>query len=125
MRKALRMPKRRGTAVVAVTLALATTGGVAYAVDSAVYYNGGIGSGGWVAGPEKLYLHYSEGASNDGRTICVDALYKSGTQYGSVICTNNSTGTHNTYPSSPTVLRAWGRPTVGNGVNAKLRYTTY
>lgn len=89
--------------------------------DSYVYYNGSYGAGTYATSALK-WLTRSDGLSNDGRTICVDAIWPSGTQYGSVICTNNSTGTHNSYNGGQQ-LAAYSRPTTGNGVNAKVRAT--
>lgn len=112
----LRPPGRRRVLTAALTVgALAATGTAAAA--SYVYYEGT-----YSAGEEKWSaeepLTYSHGRSNDGRTICVDALYTNMSQVGSVAC-SSTTVVKGNYGGG--TKRAYSRATVSNGVDGRGR----
>lgn len=63
-------------------------------------------------------LTYSHGRSNDGRTICVDALYPNMSQVGSVSCSSTTVVKGNYGGGSK---RAYSRATNANGVDGRGR----
>ena len=114
-RRRHRHAPRRQVAVLGLTAALACAG-VASAA-SYVYFDGSYSAGEehWSA---EEPLTYSHGRSDDGRTICVDALYTNFTQVGSVSC-SSTTVVKGNYGGG--TKRAYSRATTGNGVNGRGR----
>lgn len=95
--------------------ALATAGSALAA--SYVYFEGNYSANEEHWSSEQA-LTYSHGRSNDGRTICVDALYTNMSQVGSVAC-SSTTVVKGNYGGG--TKRAYSRATTSNGVDGRGR----
>lgn len=99
-----------------MTVGVLATASSAFAA-SYVYYEGNYSPSEEKWSAEEP-LTYSHGRSNDGRTICVDALYTNMSQVGSVSC-SSTTVVKGNYGGG--TKRAYSRATVSNGVDGRGR----
>lgn len=109
-------PSRRRALAAVLTVGVLASAGTA-AAASYVYFEGTYSPAEehWSA---EEPLTYSHGRSNDGRTICVDALYTNMTQVGSVACSSTTVAKGN-YGGG--TKRAYSRATNASGVDGRGR----
>lgn len=110
-----RPPGRRRVIAAVLTVGTLVTASSALAA-SYVYYDGSYAPSQEKWSAEEP-LTYSHGRSNDGRTICVSALYTDMSQVEPVACSSTTV----VRPYNGTTKRAFSRATTSNGVDGKGR----